>query len=153
MAWSHGHGKMSPHYWDRIKHLESKNEEVELQVEAESKEEKAARRAARMKRMAGSTAAAREKLSVTGQKKLGLKPTSLSAKQAGKTETKPPRKAVAAHDQSSKEGRLATIKAAAEKARLKKAAAMSRAQWGGEGHGGFQMPGSSFRRYSEETEK
>ena len=29
MAWSHGHGKMSPHYWDRIKHLEPKNEEVE----------------------------------------------------------------------------------------------------------------------------
>ena len=28
-AWSHGHGKMSPHYWDRIKHLEPKNEEVE----------------------------------------------------------------------------------------------------------------------------
>ena len=32
MAWSHGHGKMSPHYWNRIKHLEPKNEEVE-QVE------------------------------------------------------------------------------------------------------------------------
>ena len=29
MAWSHGHGKMSPHYWDKIKHLEPKNEEVE----------------------------------------------------------------------------------------------------------------------------
>jgi hypothetical protein len=26
MAWSHGHGKMSPHYWDKIKHLEPKNE-------------------------------------------------------------------------------------------------------------------------------
>lgn len=29
-AWSHGYGKNSGHYWNQIKHLETKNEEVEL---------------------------------------------------------------------------------------------------------------------------
>jgi len=37
MAWSHGHGKMSPHYWNRIKHLEPKNEEVEQVDEISTK--------------------------------------------------------------------------------------------------------------------
>lgn len=35
-AWSHGYGKNSGHYWNQIKHLETKNEEVELD-EAETK--------------------------------------------------------------------------------------------------------------------
>jgi len=34
MARSHGHGNMSPHYWNRIKHLEPKNEEVEYADES-----------------------------------------------------------------------------------------------------------------------
>lgn len=45
--------------------------------------------------------------------------------------------------------RLAAIKQAAEKRKLRNQAASNRIAWGGELGGSFQMPGSSFRRYSE----
>lgn len=45
--------------------------------------------------------------------------------------------------------RMAMIKQAAEKRKLRNQAASNRITWGGELGGSFQMPGSSFRRYSE----
>lgn len=49
--------------------------------------------------------------------------------------------------------RLAMIKAAQEKRKLRNQAASNRIAWGGELGGSFQMPGNSFRRYSESLEE
>lgn len=101
-------------------------------------------------------AASREKLSSTGRKKLekntGVAANkSISATQAGKTTTT--KKPETISTQAKPADRIQAIKNAAEKLRLRKAAASNRKAFGGELGGGFSMPGSSFRRYSEETEK
>lgn len=49
--------------------------------------------------------------------------------------------------------RIALIKQAQQKRKLRNQAASNRAAWGGELGGGFTMPGSSFRRYSESLEE
>ena len=49
--------------------------------------------------------------------------------------------------------RIALIKQAQQKRNRRAAAAANRQAWGGELGGGFQMPGSSFRRYSESLEE
>jgi hypothetical protein len=49
--------------------------------------------------------------------------------------------------------RVALIKQAQQKRNRRAAAAANRQAWGGELGGGFQMPGSSFRRYSESLEE
>lgn len=81
----------------------------------------------------------------------------LSAKQASKqkktsvatvapvTEPKP--------EQKDPNARMAHIKQAAEKAKLRKMAASNRAAFGGELGGGYIIPGGSFRRYSESIEE
>jgi len=49
--------------------------------------------------------------------------------------------------------RLTMIKQAAEKNKYRRQVASNRVSWGGELGGGFQMPGSSFRKYSESLEE
>ena len=56
-----------------------------------------------------------------------------------------------APDKNPNIGREAMIKAAAEKIKSRRMAASNRAAFGGELGGSFSMPGSGFRRYSEET--
>lgn len=78
----------------------------------------------------------------------------LSAKQAemqkkSSVVTVPPADTDAPEKKKGPQDRLAAIKSAAEKAKLRRQAASSRTAWGGELGGGFVMPGSSFRRYSE----
>lgn len=55
-------------------------------------------------------------------------------------------------EQKDPNSRMEIIKKTAEKARLRKQAASNRSAFGGELGGGFVLPGSSFRRYSEEVE-
>lgn len=57
-----------------------------------------------------------------------------------------------ANPERGKLDRLAVIKAAAEKQRNRRLANSNRVAFGGELGGGFQMPGSGFRRYSESLE-
>ena len=78
----------------------------------------------------------------------------LSAKQAemqkkSSVVTVPPADTDAPEKKKGPQDRLAAIKSAAEKAKNRRAVAANRAAWGGELGGGFVMPGSSFRRYSE----
>jgi len=56
------------------------------------------------------------------------------------------------HPERSNLDRLAVIKAAAEKQRDRRRAHSNRVAFGGELGGNFSMPGSGFRRYSEEVE-
>lgn len=58
-----------------------------------------------------------------------------------------------ANPERGKLDRLAVIKAAAEKQRNRRLANSNRVAFGGELGGGFQMPGSGFRRYSESLEE
>lgn len=57
------------------------------------------------------------------------------------------------HPERSNLDRLAVIKAAAERQRDRRHAASNRSSFGGELGGGFSMPGSGFRRYSEALEE